>query len=129
MMMNSDTGKEQGSNTNEEQQARPASDVEPSATSSPSTPGVLVRLGLGNASLSSVTSQAQLSRALTDPAWLVRVAAVEALGNQKERASLEPLLQAMTDENGFVRAAAVRALGKMNERAPVDRLVEALQDS
>jgi HEAT repeat protein len=79
----------------------------------------------------------QGGRLLSDPALLdalknesesVRMAAVQALGKQGERAPIELLMQALQDEDEYVRIAAVEALGKQGEQAPIELFMQALQD-
>ena len=92
-------------------------------------PNALARLGLEKNAFPSVITEDQLRQALTDPAWSVRIAAVQALGKRGKLTTLEPLVNALGDENGFVRAAAARALGVLQQEVPVDRLIMALQDT
>ncbi len=90
--------------------------------------GALALVGLGKAATYLETYPEYLATALTYSDWVMRTAAVQALGKQGERAPLEPLLNALQDEHEAVRAIAARALGMQGERTPVEPLIVALHD-
>jgi hypothetical protein len=91
--------------------------------------GALALVGLGKAATYLETHPEYLIAALTYSDWVMRAAAVQALGKQGERAPLEPLLNALQDEHVAVRAMAARALGMQGERTPVEPLIVALNDT
>ena len=91
--------------------------------------GALALVGLGKAATYLETHPEYLIAALTYSDWVIRAAAVQALGKQGERAPLEPLLNALQDEHVAVRAMAARALGMQGERTPVEPLIVALHDT
>jgi HEAT repeat protein len=90
--------------------------------------GALALVGLGRAATYLEMHPEYLTTALTYSDWVMRTAAVQALGKQGESAPLEPLLNALQDEHAAVRAMAVRALGMQGERTPVEPLIAALHD-
>jgi len=70
---------------------------------------------------------------LDDPQWLVRIAAIRALGNMEEKASraVEALGRRLSEDRTWqVREAAARALGDLGEAAlpAMDRLIRSLGD-
>src|ERR1700730_13064081 len=89
----------------------------------------LARLGLSKAGDSPIVQNDQLRAALNDPAWSVRIAAVQAMETIGGQAPIELLLSALKDENSSVRAVAARVLGRLGEYAPVEPLVAALRDA
>jgi hypothetical protein len=116
--------------THAEQQAIPAWSIEGvdnAALASPVSPA-LELVGLGRAASYLEMHPEYLAAALTYSDWAMRTAAVQALGKQRERAPLEPLLNALQDEHVAVRAMAARALGMQEERTPIEPLVMALHD-
>jgi Tol biopolymer transport system component len=92
-------------------------------------PLILARLGLSQPAPSSTTSEEQPVDALNNPAWPVRVAAVQRLETLAERIPLSALLHALHDDHGSVRAAAARVLGTFASQTPVEPLVDVLHDS
>src|SRR5216684_2659363 len=91
-------------------------------------PVILARLGLSQTASSPTISEEQVVDALNDPAWPVRLAAVQQLEVLAERVPLTLLLRALRDEQENIRAAAARVLGTLASRAPVEPLVDALHD-
>jgi len=91
-------------------------------------PAVLARLGLGSSRLSGKAPLEALLRALHDPEWQVRVAALHALGALDEEAPLEALVARLHDEAWQVRNAAVQVLGELRARTPLEPLAESLHD-
>ena len=71
----------------------------------------------------------QLSQALKDSDWGVRVYAAEALAEIGSEAAIPGLLKALEDSDWRVRSNAVKALGKIGSEAAISRLVKALEDS
>jgi len=95
---------------------------------SPTFPAILMRLRLGHPPLSDKVQEHELISALSSSEWPVRVGAVQAMGELRERAPLGLLVSALKDEHESVRAAAAHALGKLGERASLEPLVAALHD-
>jgi hypothetical protein len=93
----------------------------------PLASAILAQVGLQRSAFRGPQQQ-EAEAALRSPAWAVRVAAVQALGERGERAPIEPLVTALGDEHEAVRAAAARALGRLGNRTPVEPLVAALRD-
>ena len=116
--------------THARQQPTPAWSTEGAddgAFASPAS-SALALVGLGKAATYLEMHPEYLATALTYSDWVIRTAAVQALGKQRERAPLEPLLNALQDEHAAVRAMAARALGMHGERTPVEPLIVALRD-
>lgn len=116
--------------THAQQQVTPAwsmEGVDNGALASPASPA-LALVGLGKAATYLALHPEYLTAALTYSDWVMRTAAVQALGKRGERAPLEPLLNALQDEHAAVRAMAARALGMQGERTPVEPLIVALHD-
>ncbi|MBI5653945.1 MAG: HEAT repeat domain-containing protein [Chloroflexi bacterium] len=59
----------------------------------------------------------------------VRKSAVEALGEIRDEASLDPLINALKDSNKYIRKAAAEALGKIGDARAVEPLIVALKNS
>src|SRR5215467_5560790 len=78
------------------------------------------RTRLHTVSLALVEDVDQLEQ---DATWLVRAAAVQAIGMLGEQAPIEPLKLALHDEDEAVRAAAARALGLMGARVSMETLL------
>lgn len=91
-------------------------------------PAILARLGLSQIAPSPIMSEVHIVDALNDPAWLVRMTAVQQLEVLAERVPLTSLLRALRDEHENIRAAAARVLGTLASRAPVEPLIDALHD-
>lgn len=89
----------------------------------------LARLGLGQINSSPVLQQEQLIDALNAADWKIRAAAIKALGELKERSSLDLLLKGAGDEHANVRVAAVRALAMRGQQESVPPLIVALRDA
>ncbi len=71
----------------------------------------------------------RLLAALEHDEWLVRLHAVEALGQLRAPESVEPLLRVMfNDSDSAVRIDAARALGEIGDPRAVDFLISALRD-
>jgi HEAT repeat protein len=64
--------------------------------------------------------------ATTDPAWMVRAAAAEALGNIVDRKSVPVLVRCLSDAHPHVRAYACIALGKIGDPAALRALERAM---
>lgn len=58
----------------------------------------------------------------------VRVEAVEALGELRNRLAIPALVGALRDENRLVRKSAAEALGKIGDTRALGSLIEALDD-
>lgn len=96
-------------------------------------PAVLSRLGLEDSDIS-VYSQAekqtgQLVRDLSNPDWVVRVAALQTLRPSGSQATIGQILAALHDPDASVRATAAQLLGTLGEQAPLSELMGALNDS
>src|ERR1700730_5167304 len=63
----------------------------------------LPRLGLSKEKISPTMQDDQLRAALNDPAWSVRIAAVQAIESMGEQAPIELLLPALKDKDSNVR--------------------------
>lgn len=90
---------------------------------------IMGRLGLSRQIDEPEADEAVLARNLTDPAWTVRVAAVQKLGSMGKAAPLELLLVALRDEQSNVRAAAARALSRNPREAAIPALIATLTDT
>ena len=66
--------------------------------------------------------------ALEDSNWIVRMGAVEALGEIGDPRAAAPLVYRLGDPSEDVRAAAARALGKTGDAGAVSPLTAALKD-
>ena len=88
----------------------------------------LARIGLGRMNGSPVLRQEQVIEALKAADWQTRAAAIKALGELKERSSLDLLLKGAGDEHGNVRVAAVRALATLGHQESIPPLIAALRD-
>jgi hypothetical protein len=88
----------------------------------------LARIGLGRMNGSPVLRQEQVIEALKSADWQTRAAAIKALGELKERSSLDLLLKGAGDEHGNVRVAAVRALATLGHQESIPPLIAALRD-
>src|SRR5713226_4285672 len=88
----------------------------------------LARIGLGRTNSLPVLRQEQLIEALKAADWQMRAAAIKALGELKERTSLDLLLKGAGDEHGNVRVAAVRALVMLGHQESIPPLIAALRD-
>jgi hypothetical protein len=66
-------------------------------------------------------------KATKDESWLVRLAALDGLGNRKDPANLEVAVGALKDPSWPLRRAAVRALAAMHDVKAVPHLVAAMQ--
>jgi|GEM_PF-3716230 len=88
-------------------------------------PALLALLGLDGSAPTSPTdpSVSALRKALADPDWATRAAAVEQLEDLGDWVSFDLLLSALHDEDEMVRAVAVRVLGKRGD--PADRSIRA----
>lgn len=96
--------------------------------SDPLVSSILAQVGLRWSAAFSGMQEREAAAALSNPAWPVRVAAVQALAERGKRAPVELLVAALRDRHESVRAAAARALGKLGKRALVAPLVAALND-
>jgi HEAT repeat protein len=92
-------------------------------------PTVLQRLGLTPEQARPEPSLDDLQVQLKSDDWVMRVAAVRAIGKLDGAVASELLLSALDDPDSSVRAAAVLALGNMGKRIPLHRLVAALRDT
>src|SRR6266852_2517089 len=88
----------------------------------------LARIGLGRTNGSPVLRQEQVIEALRATDWQTRAAAIKAIGELKERSSLDLLLKGAGDEHGNVRVAAMRALAMQGHQESIPPLVAALRD-
>ena len=88
-------------------------------------PALLALLGLDGSAPTSPTdpSVSALRKALADPDWATRAAAVEQLEDLGDWVSFDLLLSALHDKDEMVRAVAVRVLGKRGD--PADRSIRA----
>ncbi len=105
--------------TPKEQTRAPASAVQ----------AIMGRLGLARATNEPAANEDTLARDLTDPAWAVRVEAIQKLGKIGKQAPLELLLVALHDEQQSVRVAAARALGRNPRPAAIPALLQTLEDN
>lgn len=64
-----------------------------------------------------------LAKRLSDRDEDMRRAAVQALGNSRNAAAVEPLIAALSDPSGLVRDYAAEALGKLGDRRAVEPLL------
>ncbi|MFQ6044192.1 MAG: HEAT repeat domain-containing protein [Candidatus Poribacteria bacterium] len=69
-----------------------------------------------------------LLTALRDEDQRVRIGAVDALGEMRHAAAVEPIIAAMRDKNEWVRWHCAAALGKVGSEEAVPRLVVALRE-
>lgn len=84
--------------------------------------------GLGK--LHALSAVRDLLDAANDPAWTVRAAVAEAIGQYPVKAAYEALLLALSDDHEKVRLAAVRALADRDEPDAIEVLqVQALNDA
>jgi HEAT repeat protein len=67
--------------------------------------------------------------ALQDNDWNVRLNAIEALRNCKDKRIVESLIQAITDEDEDIRWRAAEALGNIGDSEAIVSLVKALKDN
>jgi WD40 repeat protein len=89
---------------------------------------IMGKLGLAREADEPDTGQAGLAKDLTDPAWMVRLEAVQKLGKMGRQAPLELLLVALRDSQSNVRIAATRALSRNPRREATVALLSALED-
>lgn len=118
-----------------ENQNQPFSEQPASIEQAPASlvPALLARLGLDNSAPTPLAdpSVSALRKALADPDWATRAAAVEQLEDLDDWVSFDLLLSALRDEDEMVRAVAVRVLGKRGDQADRSlraRLEETLHD-
>ncbi|MGH2507031.1 MAG: HEAT repeat domain-containing protein [Ktedonobacteraceae bacterium] len=90
---------------------------------------IMGKLGLARAESEPETDETALACGLTDPAWAVRVATVQKLGNIGKHAPLELLLVALRDDHASVRTAAARALSRNPHQAALPALIASLTDT
>lgn len=82
--------------------------------------GLRARLGLDESPRSFDTAPESLGKAISDPVWTMRIAAIESLAHLSDQQSLEWLLAALHDEDESVRACAARVLGTREDGADRD---------
>jgi hypothetical protein len=70
-----------------------------------------------------------LIRLTSNPDYLVRYNACEALGNIGEPRALKPIINLLKDEEEWVRESACRALGIIGDSRAIEPLLERLSDS
>lgn len=93
--------------------------------------GLLARLGLDESPRSSESSSESPGKAISDPVWMVRIAAIEALAHRSDQQSLQWLLAALHDEDESVRACAARVLGAREDTvdsAVIEHLEATMHD-
>jgi len=69
-----------------------------------------------------------LIEVLNDKNKDIRLVAVVALGEIKDKRAIPPLIEALKDEDWCVRFAAAKALGEIKDKRAVSPLIEALKD-
>ena len=67
--------------------------------------------------------------ALKDRNWWVRVRAVWALGEIRDKRAVEPLIQSVNDQDWYVRWSAADALGKIGDKRAALCLGKALKEA
>lgn len=100
-----------------------AASIPPSALNA-----IMGKLGLAHEANEPEANETDLARALTDPAWAVRVEAIQKLGKIGKQAPLELLLIGLRDTQSNVRVAAARALSRNPRPAALSSLVAAIVD-
>ncbi|MBA2679637.1 MAG: HEAT repeat domain-containing protein [Ktedonobacteraceae bacterium] len=101
-------------NEHENHQSRPSGDQAAQAPLS-LLPALLARLNLDEPAKTRGTSLEGLRKALADPEWTARAAAVQELAQMSDPQSFELLLSMLHDEDVSVRAGVVCVLGKRGD--------------
>jgi HEAT repeat protein len=80
------------------------------------------------ASMGIEESTDKLLETLEDQSWQVRHAALEALGNLREKRAVDPLIKHLRDENWRIRQGAAFALGYIGDEKALPYLTERLKN-
>jgi WD40 repeat protein len=116
------------SNIHNLQSNQPATSEEQLRAPTSAVNAIMGKLGLAREADEPGAGQAGLARDLTDPAWMVRLEAVQKLGKMGRQAPLELLLVALRDAQSSVRIAATRALSRNPRQEATLALLSALED-